>query len=307
VAGALKQEFIEAVRLTPDGIVDFLATPLPAAPTISTPADADAAILASGILSKYLLDLFATFEGLTPIELLLRIGQHNSVLESAMLAGLEYIEGADSAENDITVLEPQDGVSYTPGEMRFIAKVSNGFCIGMTLTLGADPIKMVSQDDIFTQFVNMEVGDYTATFDASFEDTTTQTASVNFSVEEYDPENPPEPPLPPEEQPKPPGGTNITSFTRARDHVKSAYTKVIAYTDSENQTMLTEYINQFVAAVTDFARIMQQSPLTLQYAADRAAELIDLVIALPTNGDDLKNKSSVIMNKINTIFTELQG
>jgi hypothetical protein len=224
MAGALKQTFIEAVRLTPDGIVDFLATPLPAAPTISTPADADAAILASGILSKYLLDLFATFEGLTPIELLLRIGQHNSVLESAMLAGLEYIEGADSAENDITVLEPQDGVSYTPGEMRFIAKVANGFCIGMTLTLGADPIKMVSTDDVFTQFVNMEVGDYTATFDASFEDTTTQTASVHFTVAEYDPENPPEPP--PETPPLPPGGQDRAALDKAISNFEAAYKRM---------------------------------------------------------------------------------
>lgn len=199
MAGALKQTFLEAVRLTPDGIVAFLETPIPAAPTIGTPADVDAAILASGVLSKYLLDLFTPFAGLTPIELLLRIGQHNSVLESAMLAGLEYIEGSadgDTSENgEFSISSPQpgdigQGVVYSASDIPFIAIVTKGTCTKMlidTLTLlPADVVKtgvtMHEIDGKWRQYMNLTQGQYTVSMTATFETGDPVTHNVGFTV-----------------------------------------------------------------------------------------------------------------------------
>jgi hypothetical protein len=190
MAAELKQEFIEAVRLMPDGIQDFLTTPLPTAPTISTPGDVDAAIVASGVLSKYLLDLFVAFDGFTPIEMLARIGQHNNVLEAAMIAGLEYLEGEADSEGgggaeDFTILEPEEGGSYLPGSLRLIAKATNQSILQMAVEAGsAAPVSMASEDgQSFYGFVRLEeVGSYTATFTALFEDESTQTASVSFAM-----------------------------------------------------------------------------------------------------------------------------
>lgn len=222
MAGVLKQEFIEALRLTPDGIHDFLETPIPIVPTVSTPADVDSAIIANGVCAKFILDLFAPFAGLTPVELLLRIGQHNNVLESAMLAGLEYIEGTDPAEYDLTILEPQDGISYTPGEMRFTASATNGTAEGITLTIGENnPIDMKDVDGTWTQYVNMEIGDYTAIFEATFGGGTIRNTSVSFIIADYDPQNPPDPL--PDPIPEIPGGTDRSALDRSLANFQAAY------------------------------------------------------------------------------------
>lgn len=303
MAGALKQNFIEAVRLTPEGIQEFLTTPIPDPPSITTPADVDAAIVANGIAAKYICDLLGAFAGLTPIELLLRIGQHNNVLESAMLAGLEYIEGADSDENDIEVLEPQNGVSYTPGEMRFQAKAINGVCVGMTLALnGGDPIDMIEEDDAWTQYINMEIGEATTIFSAMFEDETTQTETISFTIAEYDPENPPDPPLPPEEQPKPPGGTSDDALQRAFERVRSAYRNVIkaVYEDLGGQS-----INELEYAVDVFLEVCQgSSSFITTLIADINSVLQELLAAAADEDEELIiYTSSSLMDKVNTLYT----
>jgi hypothetical protein len=304
---SVKRDFIEAVRLTPDGIQDFLETPIPAAPTISTPADVDAAIIASGVLSKFLLDLFAPFEGLTPIELLLRIGQHNNVLESAMLAGLEYIEGADPDSNVITILEPEDGLSYTPGEMRFSASVANGFCLGMMLVINdGDPMKMIEKDGTWQQYVNMEIGEQSATCTASFEDLSEQSASVSFTIAEYTPDPPPpEPPIPPEQQPKPPGGTDNAALIRAKAIVLLTYGDVIK--NARNTlTFGLDDVQAFFAAITTFLSLCPDTQFII-FAKDRIQTHGDALTAaiMALNGDAIITESSAIMTEINTIYAVL--
>lgn len=187
MAAELKTQFIEAVRLTPDGIQDFLTTALPTAPTISTPSDVDSAIIANGVLAKFILDACAPFGGLTPVELLLRIGQHNNVLETAMLAGLEYLgeaAGGDAAV-DFTIVEPEAGGAYLPGSLRLTAQVDNGSILQIAVEVGTEePVSLASDDGVsFYGFVRLEeVGEYTATFTALFEDESTQSASVTFTM-----------------------------------------------------------------------------------------------------------------------------
>lgn len=185
----VKADFIATIRKTPEGISDFLTTPIPAAPSMSTPADVDAAIIANGIAAKFMLDLFAPYAGLTPIELLLRIGQHNNVLEAGLLAGLEYRTGAtgDTAQHGFEVVEPAEGQAYTPGNLRVQVQPRNGDVQQVAVeTTGAAPVALDREaDGSFWGFLRLEeVGDYLLTFAALFSDETTQTATVTVTIAE---------------------------------------------------------------------------------------------------------------------------
>lgn len=209
MAEGSKQQLIEAFRLLPDGIQEFLDTPFPEVQTISTPADVDAGIIASGVLSKVLLDWLAPFAGLTPIELLTRIGQHNSVLEIAMLAGIEYMGGGDDPTPEdfaIEILSPQSGITYYAGELRLRAQGINGtltFCECELPIHGVFELEAIG-DGVFEGYLALhEPGEYTATFTGSGEgEVEAAPASVTFSI--VDEESPP----PGEPEPEPPGGTD---------------------------------------------------------------------------------------------------
>lgn len=251
MAAELKTQFIEAVRLTPDGIKDFLAAEIAEPPAISTPGDVDAAIIASGVLSKYLLDLFTPFAGLTPIELLLRIGQHNNVLESAMLAGLEYLEDQAGSENnggaeDFTIIEPAEGGSFLPGSLRLIAEITNGSALQMAVEVaGASPAALSSEDGIsFYGFIRLEEeGSYSATFTALFDDDSTQTASVSFSIAtEAQPGGP---------EPGNPDGSDLTAFESVVKILKSAIEKAMSYGDAAAE----EIAGTVVSAAQQVVRI----------------------------------------------------
>jgi hypothetical protein len=297
MAGALKQTFIEAVRLTPDGIQDFLETPIPTPPEISTPADVDAAIIASGVLSKYLLDVFTVFAGLTPVELLLRIGQHNSVLESAMLAGLEYLEGSDSGEQDLIIESPEDGVAYAPGEMRFFCTVRNGNAIYVIMELDGSEAKMFSVADGWQQYADVATGDHTVTMTASFEDGSEATATVNFSVA-----NAGEEPPPGEEPPEPPGGDDLEAIRRALDNVRSTYKNLIRSAAETNEIDIVIYFNAFKNAVNTFLSVTGRTSDTI------TADLTRLTLAVASfDYNDVKTISSAIMTAINTLYTEITG
>lgn len=281
MAGALKQEFIEAVRLTPEGIAAFLGTPIPDPPTYTPPTDTDSAILVSGILSGYLLDFFAPFAGLTPVELLLRIGQHNTVLESAMLAGLEYIEGADSAESVIEIREPNNGASYAPGEMRFSAISKNALCVGMTLTLNdGDPIKMIATEDAWQQHVFVNPLEYTATVNANFEDGSTASASVSFTVTA-------EPPG--QEPPQPPGGTDADAITRAYQHFLTALQTFLdaIYADQQIEYLISslQAVQAAFFALKEIA-VAEGSAEILQSAEDALNEAFTLLSTSGRNAMD---------------------
>ena len=216
-----KQQLIEAFRLMPEGIREFLDKPLPTAPTISTPADVDAAIIASGVLSKMLLDLFATFAGFTPIEMLSRIGQHNSVQEIAMLAGLEYVKGQDGTPPDpedfgVTILEPADGATYLPGTLRIRAKGVNGDLVHCEYKFPDNsPISMDDiGDGVFEGAITLEdQQSYTVTVNGMSSDDLQVTATVGFTITD-DPDA------------EPPGGTDDPAVQVAHGRLVDAFRKL---------------------------------------------------------------------------------
>jgi hypothetical protein len=183
MAANIKTTFIEALRTTPEGILDFLATPIPTPPTVATPADVDAAIIANGICAQYILDLFQPFAGLTPIELMLRIGQHNNVLEAGLLAGLEYI-GETETQQDLEIIAPQSGASLLPGKVRCKAQAKNGTLKRCGVMIGSTGVENNTPDGLFECEISLETeGEYTATFTGIFgEKNVPQTATVSFTI-----------------------------------------------------------------------------------------------------------------------------
>jgi hypothetical protein len=222
MADNIKQTFIEAFRLTPEGITGFLTTPIPTPPTIATPTDVDAAVLANGICAKYILDLFLPFAGLTPVELCLRIGQHNSVLQAGLLAGLQYID-ATQTQKDIKILSPAAGATLLPGDVRLQAKASNGIMTQCAAEIDATPYPLDESNGVFEGYATIkEDGTYTATFYGIFGDAQEQkTASVSFTIDAED------------EEAQPPIGTDKDAISKAQSGFDKAVGDLL-YAIAEN-------------------------------------------------------------------------
>lgn len=123
--GNQKQAFIDALEQElPGGVSNFLTTELPVAPSVDTPTTEEAAVLAQGVLAKYLLDVFYAFSGITPVDLILRIGQQNAVLKSMLLAGLQFV--GEVGEHSFTILEPISTHSYAQGEQTVSVEITEG-------------------------------------------------------------------------------------------------------------------------------------------------------------------------------------
>lgn len=113
----VKDEFIASWNdMLPAGVLNLAETALPAAPGIETPIDVDSAIIAQGILAKYLLDVFAVFEGFTPVDLILHIGQRNAVNKAILLAGLE-LSKEDAEKHEIAIDAPPSTYSTLDSPM----------------------------------------------------------------------------------------------------------------------------------------------------------------------------------------------
>jgi hypothetical protein len=190
-----KAELINNLGKLPDGIQDFLEVALPAAPIITTPADVDAAIIASGVLSKYLLDVFALYEGLYVSALPLHVGQLNDWHNAGVLAGLQQWEGAASGEDgseelsDIDVINPQEGGSYQPGALRIQVRAIRGsiaFCDAQ-IAGGASypPLDLEEEQGQFWGMVYLRYeGTFSLTVHASFADDRPDAEQiVNFSID----------------------------------------------------------------------------------------------------------------------------
>lgn len=255
MAGELKQQFIEAVRATPDGIVDFLTTAIPAPPSISTPADVDAAIIANGVAAKFVCDLFQPFAGLTPVELLLRIGQHNSVLESAMIAGLEYITETEEV-NDLEILAPEDGATLKPGDVLLMAQAKNGTLIQCAVEIeGHAPISLEANDDgTFEGYITIEdEGEYTANFSGLFEKDKTATASCTFTIAEEGDE---------------PGGSNKNALQKALKLLTDALSWILKNIAGASAAVLGAVMATAQKAFNTIAGIVRKLIITDQDIVD---------------------------------------
>lgn len=181
-----KAELIAGLSTLPDGIQNFLEIELPTAPTISTPSDVDAAIVASGVLSKFLLDVFVPYAGLFLAALPLHVGQLNDWHNAGVLANLQQMPGAeDGSENsDLIVISPEEGGEYLPGELRIQVKARQGSIETASVTIDGELTELDAEGDTFWGLVHMpDEGAYTAGFLASFaEDRPIASADVAFSI-----------------------------------------------------------------------------------------------------------------------------
>lgn len=194
-SSVVKQNFITALRQTPAGIAGFLTAAIPTPPPCSVPTDVDAAIIANGVCAAYVLDLFRPFAGVTPVELLLRIGQHNSVLESALLAGMEYLAETDAVK-DFAVIEPAKNGVFLPGDVRLQAKVKTGTLQQVAVECGERVAAMEydRENNVFWGYLRLEdLGPATLTFTGLFSDDTTVTVDVAITISETPEEEPADP------------------------------------------------------------------------------------------------------------------
>jgi hypothetical protein len=103
----------------PETISNLLEKTIPEAPTIDTPTDVDSAIVAQGVLSKYLLDLFYEMRGFSIAAAMMHIGQLNTVNQTIALASLRVRKGLI----EIEIILPDAGTNYAL-ESAFIAEIS---------------------------------------------------------------------------------------------------------------------------------------------------------------------------------------
>lgn len=192
---SVKSDLIEKLRETPGGVLNFLLTPLIEAPGQEYPTTKDDAIIVQGVLAAFLLNALKPFAGLTPIEMIMRVGQHSNPLETITLSILEYID-ASNAEKAFTIEEPTEGQSLAAGDIRIIVKAKGKISSIQALTnvgAGYDPqtpetqiTDLTSTDgEAFYGYIRIDHnGSYTTVVTATYDDKdqTVKTASVHFSV-----------------------------------------------------------------------------------------------------------------------------
>jgi hypothetical protein len=262
---SVKSDFVTALRATPDAIAALLETPLPTVPEgLTVPTDEESANIMTGILSFYILQIFSTFQALTPIELALRIGQHSNPIEAICLAGLEYLEDS-GANTAFDIIEPVDGKKYKQGDIRIIVK-SRGKISTVDVTVDHNSIQdqvSLTPDNsgkMFYGYVRCdEIFDYTFTFSAAFNTSSdnnsppkvdVKTATVTISItDEADGENA--------------SGTDLTAFDIAAQQVIANADGFIgeggrsggagASGSWENSSLLEKSVNKLIEALNGLA------------------------------------------------------
>lgn len=104
----LKDDFVQALQTLPPGIEDFLTTQIPNLPDVPFPETIEEAVIANAKCACNINTLLRTFSGVTPIEIMMRIGQLHPGIISLVLAGLQYL----TPGYDVTPVFPQEGITY---------------------------------------------------------------------------------------------------------------------------------------------------------------------------------------------------
>jgi hypothetical protein len=175
----IKQDFIDAIRDTPDGIKSFLSVAIPSLAPTTLPTDKDSSQLAQGILAHNLNTILLLLVGFTPVEFGLRIGQHSNVSEAILLSCLEYIEESQT-QKDFTIKEPVAGTTYAQGDIRVVisSKSKNIASVAVTASDEFQVIQDVSltPDNFGTNYVGYARCDQKCnyTFDVTVVFNTTQ-------------------------------------------------------------------------------------------------------------------------------------
>jgi hypothetical protein len=161
----VKNAFVEALNDTPDGIKSFLEVPLPSLAGIGVPSTVDEAIIAEGTLAANLNTILTAFVGLTPVELLLRIGQHNVVIQSMLLAAIQYIGNV----GEMTIEAPKSSGKYFGYFSDFVVSFTGGDPVSVSCALDAnDKFDMVKQAGKWVALWAVAVGSHVLTVTAHY-------------------------------------------------------------------------------------------------------------------------------------------
>ncbi len=246
----IKADFIDALRDTPDGIKNFLLTPIPEPPDVDYPTTKDESVVVQGVLAAYVLKFFKPFAGFTPVEAVLHVGQHSNPLEAITLSILEYLQESNS-QKDFTILEPTAGKTYTPGDVRVAisSKDSSISSAVVSIAGGETPLSPNEDGSIYFGYVRCsEPNTYTVDISVKFNDKagTVKTGQVVIQVDIK--ANTPEA-IPPE-------GEDLTSFDTALSVLDDYYQKAINKASQEGEVTIETFTDIEKAAniVYDIAK-----------------------------------------------------
>ena len=190
--------FSAKCRVIPE-LESFLAKTIPSIGTIPPPATVDEAIVANGKAAANINNILAEFSGLPLLELLLRVGQYNEVLQGILAASLEYIEGSDRS---LLIVSPTSDGAYTddqeiqfscdtPGDMQpnqvMVACYLEGDSVGSfsldNLAPDYPESWMLNQQLSIAPFGAGSYKQVDVHFSASYDDGASGNASVSIQVE----------------------------------------------------------------------------------------------------------------------------
>lgn len=177
---SVKDDFLDGLNASPSGVEQYLETPIPSPPACSPPEDVDAAIIANGLLSCYLLDVFRAFAGLTPVEMLLRIGQRSNTAQALLMSALEYVQ----AVSDFVVVAPIEGQSYYG--MFADWQVTGAALESVSVTVGDESFPMSGDKNTFTANWPIPIGSWNAVFTAETLQGQIKSKQISFQVVSWD-------------------------------------------------------------------------------------------------------------------------
>lgn len=169
-----KQVLQEAFDFLPEGLAEFLDTPIPSIGSITSPSTVDEAIMAQGQLAKNINDILKAFEGLHLIKIFMHLAQHNEVLQLIGGATVQYLW----ANSDFTIIEPNENVSYAPGENTVSIQITAGLDKVQTVSCsayrGSSGVAVSMSPDntdpsLYIGDITYEVGEYEFTFVVNFD------------------------------------------------------------------------------------------------------------------------------------------
>jgi hypothetical protein len=293
----IKADFIDALRDTPDGIKNFLLTPIPDPPDVEYPTTKDESVVVQGVLAAYVLKAVKPFAGWTPVETMLRVGQHSNPLETITIAVLEYIQDTNK-DHKIELQHPETGKAYLPGDLSIVVKEVNGEPKRVVAIMENTSVELNGQSGFWVGTVALETeADYTLNIVASYEKGSDATASATFTIASAGiPENP---------TPEPPGGKDKAAANAAKAKADEAY--IIFMSGANNIDASLDNWDAWKTAVNSFVAIAQtaaKSPEKLSGIIGRiegTKALMDTALQNEDSAEDLRTVAGQLQALCNTL------
>jgi hypothetical protein len=180
-----KQLLLEALSNEfPAEIIDFLNVPIPTVPT--APEDVDNAIILTGQLSAYLIQIIQAFAGMPLLDVFLHAGQKNATLQAIALSGLEMAK--EPKPHDFRIVSPIDGITVEeaviPIEIEIVAGLSD--FVGATARVDGKPpraLEVLDKPMGWGYDEEFPSGEHTVEITAVFKPDYWKVKTVSFTVD----------------------------------------------------------------------------------------------------------------------------